>query len=51
MAATVVSLLFGLVVMGKGGAWDKKYSNQMMRWRIFCQGGAVLFIVLYLLAR
>ncbi len=43
------SLAFGLFSMFKGGDFDKKHSNQAMRWRILLQSLALIifFILLW----
>ena len=51
MALTLVSLLVGVFAMGKGGEYNKKNSNKLMRYRVLFQGLAVACFVLYLLAR
>ncbi len=45
------SLLVGVFAMGKGGDFNKKNSNKLMRFRILFQAGAVVCFVLYMLAR
>jgi len=51
MAAVVIALVAGLFAMGKGGDFDRKYSNRLMRARIYAQGLAILFFVLAILSR
>jgi len=46
LAATLAVLLTGVVSMARGGEFNRKYSNILMRWRIVCQGFAVLLLVL-----
>ena len=38
----------GLVAMLKGGEFNDKYGNRLMRWRVILQATAVVLIVLYL---
>ena len=49
--ATLATLLTGVVGMGKGGAFNDKYGNKLMRFRIIFQGCAIGFFVLGLLTR
>lgn len=51
MVLTLVSLLAGVFAMGRGGEFNKKNSNKLMRYRVLFQAGAILCFVLYLLAR
>lgn len=51
MALALGSLLVGVFAMGKGGDFNKKNSNKLMRYRVLFQALAVLFFVLYMLAR
>jgi uncharacterized membrane protein YozB (DUF420 family) len=51
MALALGSLLVGVFAMGKGGDFNKKNSNKLMRYRILFQALAVLFFVLYMAAR
>lgn len=51
MVLTLASLLVGVFAMGRGGEFNKKNSNKLMRYRVLFQAGAILCFVLYLLAR
>ena len=51
MVLALGSLLVGVFGMGKGGEFNRKNSNKLMRYRVLFQGLAVLCFVLYLLAR
>jgi hypothetical protein len=44
-------MLFGIGTFGKGGAFNKKYANKIMRWRIGAQFVAILLILLYVYLR
>jgi hypothetical protein len=45
--ATLGVLVVGIVGMAKGGEFNKRYSNKLMRLRILTQGvSIVLFIIL-----
>ena len=47
LAATLGILGTGLVAMFRGGAFNKKYGNILMRARIASQGTTVLLILIY----
>jgi hypothetical protein len=50
LGATVAVLFAGLVVMVRGGEWNRKYGNLLMRARIGAQALAVaLMFVLFLI--
>ncbi|MBK0327716.1 twin transmembrane helix small protein [Rhodobacteraceae bacterium F11138] len=51
MAAVVVVLVIGIGGFGKGGAFNRKYGNKMMRLRILAQFIAVVLIVIYVWLR
>ena len=44
-------LLFGIGTFGKGGEFNKKYANKIMRWRIGLQFVAVMLILLFIYLR
>lgn len=44
-------LLFGIGTFGKGGEFNKKYANKIMRWRIGAQFLAVVLILAYVTLR
>ncbi len=44
-------LLFGIGTFGKGGEFNKKYANRIMRWRIGAQFVAVCLILLFVYLR
>ncbi len=46
-----VILLFGIGTFGKGGEFNRKYANKIMRWRIGAQFVAVLLVLLYVFMR
>lgn len=50
MLATLGVLVLGLVSMVKGGEFNKKYANQLMRWRVGLQAAALLLFALALLS-
>ncbi len=45
LLAVVVVLLAGVVGMAKGGDFNRKYGNKLMRWRVALQGTAVLLVI------
>jgi hypothetical protein len=49
--ATLATLLVGVTTMGKGGAFNDKYGNKLMRYRVIFQGLAIGCFVLGLLTR
>ena len=50
MIAVLASLVIGIFSMAKGGEFDRKYANKLMRARIFLQASALGFFILALLA-
>ncbi len=46
LAATLAVLLTGIFSMARGGEFNRKYSNLLMRWRVALPGCAVLLLVL-----
>ena len=50
MVAAVGALLLGLVSMAKGGDFNRKYGNKLMRLRIVLQGLAILLFIVFMLA-
>ena len=50
MIAAVGALLLGVVGMAKGGEFNKKYGNKLMRARVALQGLAVLLFIIFMLA-
>jgi VIT1/CCC1 family predicted Fe2+/Mn2+ transporter len=49
--ATLATLMTGVVGMGKGGAFNDKYGNKLMRMRVILQGCAIGCFVIGLLTR
>ena len=47
LAAVLVVLLTGVVGMLRGGAFNRRYGNGLMRLRVVLQGVAVALIVIY----
>jgi hypothetical protein len=44
-------LMFGIGTFGKGGEFNRKYGNKIMRWRIGAQFVAIMLILLYVFMR
>ena len=44
-------LLFGVGTFGKGGEFNRKYANKIMRWRIGAQFVAVILILAFVFFR
>ena len=47
LGITLSILLFGFVSMAKGGEFNKKYGNKLMRMRVISQFTVILLIALY----
>ena len=45
--AVFAILLFGIGTFGKGGEFNRKYANKIMRWRIGAQFVAVVLIIAF----
>jgi xanthine/uracil permease len=50
MVAALGALLLGVVSMAKGGEFNRKYGNKLMRARVALQGLAILLFILFMLA-
>jgi Hypoxia induced protein conserved region len=44
-------LLFGIGTFGRGGDFNRKHANRIMRYRIYAQFIAVILILLFVLIR
>ncbi len=51
MAAVVIVLVIGMGGFGKGGAFNHKYGNKMMRLRLLFQFIAVVLVVAFVYLR
>lgn len=47
LAAVVLTLLLGVLSMARGGEFNRKYGNRLMRYRVLLQGLAVLLLFLF----
>ncbi|MGM0559912.1 MAG: twin transmembrane helix small protein [Pseudomonadota bacterium] len=50
MLITLGVLFAGLFSMARGGEFNQKYGNKLMRWRVIMQGVALLLFALAALA-
>ena len=44
-------LMFGVGTFGRGGDFNRRNANKIMRWRIYAQGVAIALILLYVFLR
>jgi hypothetical protein len=51
VAATAIILLTGIGGFAKGGDFNKKHANRIMRWRIYAQAISIALILLYVTLR
>lgn len=49
--AVVVILLFGIGTFARGGEFNRRNANRIMRWRIIAQAIAVALILLFVFLR
>ena len=50
MLAVVATLFIGLIGMARGGRFNARWGNVLMRWRVALQGLAVVILIIALLA-
>jgi hypothetical protein len=50
LIGTLLTLFSGLISMGRGGEFNQRYGNKLMRMRVYFQGFTVIVFVLLLLA-
>ena len=50
MGAVAVTLFIGLIGMARGGTFNARYGNLLMRWRVVLQGVAVLILIVAAIA-
>lgn len=46
LIGTLVTMLLGAFSMGRGGNFNQKYGNLLMRSRTVCQGGTIVCLLL-----
>lgn len=51
IAVTALILLTGIGGFARGGDFNKKHANRLMRWRIYAQAVAIGLILLYVYLR
>lgn len=44
-------MMFGVITFGRGGEFNRKHANRIMRWRIGAQFIAVVLILLFVFIR
>ena len=49
MVITLGVLFAGLFTMGRGGEFNRKHGNKLMRWRVIAQGAALALFALAML--
>lgn len=50
LAAVVIVLLTGVIGMARGGDFNARYGNKLMRWRVILQGLAIVLFILLVVA-
>ena len=50
MVVTLGVLFSGLITMARGGEFNRKHGNKLMRWRVIAQGCALLLFAIAILA-
>ena len=48
---TLGVLFAGLVTMARGGEFNRRHGNRLMRWRVIAQGTALLIFALAMMMR
>ena len=51
MLVTLGVLFSGLITMARGGEFNRKHSNKLMRWRVIAQGVALLLFAIAIMAK
>ena len=49
--AVLAVLLFGIFSFGRGGEFNRRNGNRLMRWRIIAQAVAIALVVLFVWLR
>jgi hypothetical protein len=49
LLAVVATLFSGLASMSKGGAFNRRHGNKLMRWRVGLQALVVVLFIIYML--
>ncbi|TYB88442.1 twin transmembrane helix small protein [Oceaniovalibus sp. ACAM 378] len=51
VVAVAAILMFGIGTFAKGGDFNRKHANRIMRWRLYAQALAVVLILLFVFIR
>ncbi len=51
VVAVAAILMFGIGTFAKGGEFNRKHANRIMRWRLYAQALAVVLILLFVFIR
>ena len=51
MIAVVLTLAVGIISMTRGGPFNQKYGQRLMRMRVFLQGVALILFAMILLSK
>ena len=51
MVVTLGVLFSGLITMARGGEFNRKHGNKLMRWRVLAQGFALLLFAIAIMAK
>lgn len=51
VAVVAIILLTGIGGMARGGEFNRKHANRLMRWRVIAQAVAIAIILLYVWVR
>jgi hypothetical protein len=49
LGSVMLVLIFGLIAMARGGEFNRKYGNKLMRARVALQGLAIVLFLLFVL--
>ena len=51
LAMTLGVLFAGLITMARGGDYNRRHGNRLMRWRVIAQGSALVIFALAMMLR
>ncbi len=49
LLTVLIVLAIGIIGMLKGGQFNQRYGNKLMRLRVICQGIAIILIILFVI--
>jgi type II secretory pathway component PulJ len=49
LGAVLLVLVVGVISMARGGEFNRKYANRLMRLRVVLQGAAIVLFVLFVI--